>query len=120
MCGDKRIHQLFVLAVVASLILSVSAFGAEQEPAVVTELPQPEISKPQFYCGYCHLLTYPAIFNKGYELWKKSKHIKASCVDCHYPPQYDEKVQQAYQINGAANSKHIPKNISAEMQDRFS
>jgi nitrate/TMAO reductase-like tetraheme cytochrome c subunit len=120
MCSDKRIHQLVVLAAVASLILSVSAFGADQYASVVTELPQPAISKPQYYCGYCHLLTYPAIFNKGYELWKKSKHIKASCVDCHYPPQYDEQVQQAHQMNGAAKDKHIPKNISAEMQDRFS
>ena len=119
MRSNKRIHRLFVLAVVTSLILSVSAFGAEQGSAVVTDLPQPEISRPQFYCGYCHLLTYPAIFNKGYELWKKSKHLRASCVDCHYPPQYDGKVQQDYQLTGT-ETKHIPKNISAEMQDRFS
>jgi len=120
MRSDKRIYQLVVLAAVASLILSVSALGADQKAGVVTELPQPGITQPQYYCGYCHLLTYPAIFNQGYELWKKSKHIKASCVDCHYLPQYDGKVQQANQMNGAASNKHIPKNISAEVQDRFS
>ncbi len=120
MCSDKRIHLLIVLAAVASLILSVSPLGADQEAAVVTELLQPAISKPQYYCGYCHLLTYPAIFNQGYELWKKSKHIKASCVDCHYPPQNSVTVQQGYQMNDAVNTKHIPKNISADMQDRFS
>ena len=120
MCSDKRIHLLFVLAAVASLILSVSALGAEQEAVLQTELPQPEIAKPQFYCGNCHLLTYPAIFKRGYETWKESKHIKASCVDCHYPPQDGETLQQGRQMNAAATTKHIPKNISADLQDRFS
>ena len=45
MCSDKRIHLLVVLAAVASLILTVSALGAEQEAAVPTELPQPQISQ---------------------------------------------------------------------------
>ena len=120
MCSQRRIHWLVVLAAVASMILSVSPVGADQEATAVTELPQPAISKPQYYCGYCHLLTYPAIFNKGYELWKKGKHIKASCVDCHYPPQNNVTVEQSYQMNGVVNTKHIPKNISADMQDRFS
>ncbi|PNV87395.1 MAG: hypothetical protein C0610_01755 [Desulfobacteraceae bacterium] len=120
MRSDKKIHQLFVLAVVAILILAVSASRAEQKGEILIELPQPEISQPQFYCGSCHLLTYPAIFNKGYQTWKMSPHIKASCIDCHYPPQNSERVEHGRRMNSTAKTTHIPKNISAGVQDRFS
>jgi hypothetical protein len=32
------------------------------------------------------VLTYPGVVQKGYELWKKGKHNKFGCVECHYPP----------------------------------
>ena len=120
MRSENKNRWTVVLAALIILALASLSLGADQRAVLQTELPQPEISRPQFYCGNCHLLTYPAIFKKGYETWKESKHVTASCVDCHYPPQNGEKVQQAHQTNGGANTKHIPKNISPEVQDRFS
>ena len=40
------------------------------------DLPPPEVPQPQLFCGYCHVLTYPGVVQKGYELWKKGKHNK--------------------------------------------
>ncbi len=44
---------------------------------------------PQFFCGYCHVLTYPKIIKKAYQSWKKDKHeeMAVSCEECHYPPE---------------------------------
>lgn len=42
-------------------------------------------TEPQFFCGSCHILTYPEMIQQGYELWKKSKHKDVGCVQCHYP-----------------------------------
>jgi len=44
---------------------------------------------PQFFCGYCHVLTYPKIIKKSYKSWKKGKHgeKEISCEECHYPPE---------------------------------
>ena len=84
--------NLFFLRVIASalgmvfVVVIPSAFGAGQPETVQTELPQPEIPKPQFFCGYCHILTYPDVVKKGYDLWKKGKHKEVGCVECHYPP----------------------------------
>ena len=105
---------LRVIAAVLGMIFVVmipSALGAGQPETVQNELPQPEIPKPQFFCGYCHILTYPDVVKKGYDLWKKGKHKEVGCVECHYPP---KKVESS-SGSGPANTKtdstkaHIPK-----------
>ena len=48
--------------------------------------PALSIPQPQFFCGACHIMTYPAIIKKQYELWEKDKHNKVACVTCHYGP----------------------------------
>jgi protein-arginine kinase activator protein McsA len=58
------------------------------------------------FCGYCHVLTYPGIVQKGYELWKKAKHNKFGCVECHYPP--EQKVGELATMVEIKPS-HIPK-----------
>ncbi|MCK5196673.1 MAG: hypothetical protein KAQ71_22870 [Desulfobulbaceae bacterium] len=98
----KRRFLLPILAMAALLttLFAMAAFGTDQQVLIQTELPQPKIPKPQFSCGYCHVLTYPSIVMKGYDTWKKGKHNKYGCVECHYPP------------TGAGTGteiKHIPK-----------
>ena len=84
-------------------LLTPVAFASEESTLIQTELPQPDIPKPQFFCGYCHVLTYPDVVNKGYELWKKGKHNKVGCVECHYPPAAEQAPASA------EGKKHIPK-----------
>lgn len=76
----------FGIFIAVNLVLIGTVSGAEQTAKYLTELPAPDLPQPQFFCGYCHALTYPGIVNKGYELWKKGKHNKYGCVECHYPP----------------------------------
>ncbi len=41
----------------------------------------------QFFCGYCHILTYPRVMKKAHDSWKTGKHKDISCKECHYPPE---------------------------------
>ena len=43
--------------------------------------------KSQFFCGYCHVLSYPKVMKKAYNSWKQDKHKDVPCIDCHYPPE---------------------------------
>jgi hypothetical protein len=64
------------------------------------ELSHPENSrvevpnvKNQFFCGYCHVLTYPKVIKKAHASWRSGKHKDIGCVRCHYPPEkYDYKI----------------------------
>ncbi|MCK5194903.1 MAG: hypothetical protein KAQ71_13910, partial [Desulfobulbaceae bacterium] len=78
--------RIFVIALVVIVILPVSAFSGDKKTKILTVLPQQNIPQPQFFCGYCHILTYPGAVQKGYDLWKKGKHNKYGCVECHYTP----------------------------------
>ncbi len=48
---------------------------------------EPEFRKSQFFCGYCHILTYPKIVKKAHASWKAGKHKEVPCAQCHYPPE---------------------------------
>jgi hypothetical protein len=87
-----------------------SAVWADQKEQILTELPQPDIPQPQLFCGYCHVLTYPGIVQKGYDLWKKGKHNQVGCVECHYPPKASEIQSKTSTSEPVATKKHIPKN----------
>lgn len=116
MHSEKIILRILIMAVVAALALISPALGAEQMMELQTELPQPDTPQPQFFCGYCHILTYPDVVQKAYELWKKDKHNKYGCVDCHYPPKGAQMRSQTQAAGAAAENKHIPK----KPPDRFS
>ena len=109
MRSEKIICRVFGLAAVMILVFVGATLGAYQEAQVQTELPQLDIPQPQFFCGYCHILTYPSVVQKGYELWKKGKHNKFGCVECHYPPREGEIASQTPPAGTVAESKHIPK-----------
>lgn len=97
-------------ATVLSLVFLTPSLGSEQKMQVQTELPQPSVPQPQFFCGYCHILTYPGVVQKGYELWKKDKHNKYGCVECHYPPKGVERLNQVALADSGLQKIHIPKN----------
>ena len=111
----KIIRWMFILAAVASLSLSGAALGAQKKSQLQLDLPQPDVPQPQFFCGYCHILTYPSIVQKGYDLWKKDKHKEVGCVECHYPPQEAESMKSQPAKTAKAESKHIP----AKSPERF-
>ncbi|MEE9120419.1 MAG: hypothetical protein V3U56_03920, partial [Syntrophobacteria bacterium] len=108
MCNKKMIRQVLVLAAVAILVLAFSALGADQKPLLQIDLPQPDVPEPQFFCGYCHILTYPSIVNNGYRLWQKGKHKDVGCVECHYPPREIATHDQARAATDATKIKHLP------------
>jgi len=99
----------FFMVMATSFIFSDWAQGAEQNAQTPAQFPQIETPQPQFFCGYCHVLTYPGVVKKGYELWKKGKHNKYGCVECHYPPQGGERPAGSATAETAAKIRHIPK-----------
>ncbi len=108
--------RIFVMAAVAILFLSGPALSADQKAQVLAELPQADIPQPQLFCGYCHILTYPDVVQKSYELWKKSKHKEFGCVECHYPPIGTAGLGKTSGSSPATVSTHIPQ----KSPERFS
>jgi hypothetical protein len=108
MHSEKMIRRILVLAAVVIFVLLFAALAASQKARLQTELEQPDISEPQLFCGYCHILTYPSLVQKGYELWKKGKHNKVGCVECHYQPEETLRLSQIQAAGSAVESKHIP------------
>jgi len=98
---------LFISAIIILVSLE-SALAQAEDAQLNLELPPADVPQPQFFCGYCHVLTYPEKVQKGYELWKKGKHNKFGCVECHYPP--NGTPAKAPVTEGATETKpsHIP------------
>jgi hypothetical protein len=95
--------------IAGTLVFSAAASEAQQTLPYQAELTAAHIPQPQFFCGYCHVLTYPGVVKKGYELWKKDKHNKYGCAECHYPPQGVEKPAESATAETATKIRHIPK-----------
>jgi hypothetical protein len=106
----KVLFRLLLIATVSLVVFAGTALGAEKKVALQMDLPPPDVPRPQQFCGYCHVLTYPAVVQKGYELWKKGKHNKVGCVECHYPPKGAEVMPTATPSGTEVKSAHIPKN----------
>ncbi len=109
---EKMIRQTLIIGAVGILFLLSPAAVASQETDVSTELPPPEVPQPQMFCGYCHILTYPSIFQKGYETWKTGKHNKYGCIECHYPSQGVERSHKTRKQEAAGGIKLIPSNAA--------
>lgn len=118
----KKRHEskilFWILILTSGLILAIvgTAFTDDKQAQILMELPPPDIPEPQMFCGYCHILTYPSVVQKGYELWKKGKHNKYGCVECHYPP-------KELQTPGKAQAAGLPteiKHILEKAPERFS
>jgi nitrate/TMAO reductase-like tetraheme cytochrome c subunit len=108
--SKKKIHGFIILSSLMTFtLLSLSFSRAQQMKQPLTEFSAPDIPEPQGFCGYCHILTYPAIFEKSHKTWKEEKHNQVSCVDCHYPPKVATGVKDAAQLGRPGPKKdHIP------------
>jgi hypothetical protein len=102
--------RILIVTAMITAVLSGPALSADQKMQLLTKIPQSDIPQPQLFCGYCHILTYPGVVQKSYELWKKSKHKEFGCVECHYPPKETEGSNKTSGSNPEAVSAHIPKN----------
>ena len=78
----KFILIVFIICLIVPRIGN-SAETAHQEGAGI-DVPN---VKSQFFCGYCHVLTYPRVIKKAFESWNVSKHKDVRCINCHYPPE---------------------------------
>jgi len=110
---SRKLNQIFIvwipfLIALASLFFLNTALGAEKAAQLKLKLPPPDVPQPQFFCGYCHVLTYPGVVQKGYELWKKDKHNKVGCVECHYPPGDSASRTPKATTESAIKASHIP------------
>ncbi len=92
----------------SALISSHTVLAQSEETQLKLDLPPPEVPQPQLFCGYCHVLTYPGVVQKGYELWKKGKHNKVGCVECHYPPGASASRTPNATIESVTKASHIP------------
>ena len=76
------------IAFVFLLASSTFLYSAEIEHPADSPM---ELTKPraQFFCGFCHILTYPRIIERSYKSWKADKHSakEIGCKVCHYPPE---------------------------------
>jgi hypothetical protein len=102
---------LLVILVASAITIVVSpniALGQGEETQLKLDLPPPVVPQPQLFCGYCHVLTYPGIVQKGYELWKKGKHNKFGCVECHYPPGASANRNPSATTESVTTASHIP------------
>lgn len=108
--SKKKIHGFIILSSLMTFtLLSLSFSRAQQMKQPLTEFSAPDTPEPQGFCGYCHILTYPAIFEKSHKTWKEEKHNQVSCVDCHYPPKVATGVKDAAQLGRPGPKKdHIP------------
>jgi hypothetical protein len=107
---DFKIYfRIHVFAALITLLFFSAALGAESNLQTKFELPSPEVPQPQLFCGYCHVLTYPGIVQKGYDLWKKGKHNKFGCVECHYPPKEGAARPAQSEATLEIKPAHIPK-----------
>jgi hypothetical protein len=102
----ERIMKKYILPAVFIILLLLPGIAVSEE-AVHQEDPVISIPdvKTQFFCGYCHVLSYPKVVKKAYLSWKDSKHKDIGCVQCHYPPE-----QLQYEV---PEHKKIPKDEKA-------
>ena len=104
----ESVYRILVIVAVSVFVFVGTAFGAEEKVPLKMELPPPEVPQPQLFCGYCHILTYPGVVQKGYELWKKDKHNKVGCVECHYPPGASAGRTSDVTAGSITKASHIP------------
>lgn len=89
---DLYITLCIVVALLSSAYMPSAGNAHAGDTAVVSTMSvQTEKSvqneKSEFFCGYCHILTYPRVLKKAYTSWKAGKHKNVGCVECHYPPE---------------------------------
>jgi hypothetical protein len=92
--------KILLLAITFSLILVTTAYLYGEEKADPGESPAATTEpKTKFFCGGCHVLSYPRVMEKAYTSWNAGKHKDVGCVNCHYTPEtLDVKVPEHEKI----------------------
>ncbi|CAB1062661.1 hypothetical protein D1BOALGB6SA_7441 [Olavius sp. associated proteobacterium Delta 1] len=104
----KTLNYFIYIAAAFVIVFAGGAWATAEKTSLKMDLPPPEVPQPQLFCGYCHVLTYPGIVQKGYELWKKGKHNKVGCVECHYPPGVSAGTPTSAATSEITKASHIP------------
>jgi hypothetical protein len=78
---------IILLAFAMILFASTTNLYSEEEHVLNDAIVKLPAVRPQFFCGYCHILTYPRVIKKAHNSWKTGKHKDISCKECHYPPE---------------------------------
>jgi hypothetical protein len=92
--------KVIFLAIVMLLFAFTTTYLYAEEKDQPAESP-PAVTEPktQFFCGGCHILTYPRVMEKAYKSWNEGKHKDVGCVKCHYPPEtLDDKIPEHEKI----------------------
>jgi hypothetical protein len=78
--------EFILIVFIISIIIPQTGSSAETSHKEGSGIAVPDV-RSQFFCGYCHVLSYPKVIKKAYLSWKESKHKDIGCVQCHYPPE---------------------------------
>ena len=80
----KKVN-LLILIVAVMIGLAVTPYlYAEEKPHTGDVTAEATDVQSQFFCGYCHVLTYPKVIKKAYNSWKAGKHNNVICEECHH------------------------------------
>jgi hypothetical protein len=77
----------FITLSIVVVLLSSAYMPSEAKAGAGDPTMSAQTDKSEFFCGYCHILTYPRVLKKAYTSWKAGKHKNVGCVECHYPPE---------------------------------
>ncbi len=88
MRGKWNMKNMLLTFIVAVFILSTAAVDSSAEIRFLRDNPT---ESTEFFCGYCHILSYPKVIKKAHASWKEGKHKDVPCIQCHYPPEELEK-----------------------------
>jgi hypothetical protein len=78
--------RIFIPVILIIFLISAYSFSAEKTHGKDSSIAIPDV-RTQFFCGYCHVLTYPKVIKKAFLSWQAGKHKDIGCVECHYPPE---------------------------------
>jgi hypothetical protein len=79
--------DIFITLSIVGVLLFTAYMPSEAKDAAGDPTMSVQAEKSEFFCGYCHILTYPRVLKKAYTSWKAGKHKNVGCVECHYPPE---------------------------------
>lgn len=94
----------FIIFIMFFITAFISTPAFSEERPHLDELINQRL-KSQFFCGYCHVLTYPRVIKKAYMSWKQGIHKDVTCAECHYPPER--------QVENIAGHRAIPRDDEA-------
>ena len=82
--GKWNMKNVLLPFIVAVFILTTASVASSAEISFFKDNPT---ENTEFFCGYCHILSYPRVIKKAHATWKAGKHKDVPCVQCHYPPE---------------------------------